>query len=192
MWRCFIIIYKKNTIQNSIQLEEKYKKNIREHPLYDKINVLIKACLQYLSQVDYTLTGHFIDLRNGLIYVSLIGLTATQEERKYFMNLDKINHYRKNLIKLLQTIAINLQIINEVDIVEGGSVGIAIYPKEYDKIQVLDSFNENEYEKIYYFGDKYELNGNDYKLLNHPRVVGYKVNNYNDTIDSINGLNYKI
>ena len=88
--------------------------------------------------------------------------------------------------------AINLQIINEVDIVEGGSVGIAIYPKEYDKIQVLDSFNENEYEKIYYFGDKYELNGNDYKLLNHPRVVGYKVNNYNDTIDSINGLNYKI
>ena len=185
-------IYNKNTIQNSIQLEEIYKKNIREHPLYDKINVLIKACLQYLSQVDYTLTGHFIDLRNGLIYVSLIGLTATQEERKYFMNLDKINHYRKNLIKLLQTIAINLQIINEVDIVEGGSVGIAIYPKEYDKIQVLDSFNENEYEKIYYFGDKYELNGNDYKLLNHPRVVGYKVNNYNDTIDSINGLNYKI
>jgi HAD superfamily hydrolase (TIGR01484 family) len=185
-------IYNKNIVHNSIQLKEIYKKNIRDHPLYNKINLLIKACLQYLSQVDYTLTGHFIDLRNGLIYVSLIGLTATQEERRYFMNLDKINHYRKNLIKLLQTIATNLQIIDEVDIVEGGSVGIAIYPIEYDKIQVLDSFSENEYDKIYYFGDKYGLNGNDYKLLHHPRVAGYKVNNYNDTIDFINGLNYKI
>ena len=177
-------VYNKNTLQNTIKLEEIYKKNIRDHVLYKEINILIKNCLKFLSNVDYTLTGHFIDLRNGIIYVSLIGLIATIEEREYFIKLDKINNYRKQLIKLLKDVAYNLGVKDKVEIVEGGLVGIAIYPTEFDKIQILNNFTEKEY-KIYYFGDKYEENGNDYKLLNHNKVKGYKVNNYQDTIKEL-------
>ena len=77
-------VYNK-TIDNS--LKEIYIKNIRKHELYPKINILIKEVLSYLSKVDYMLTGNFIDLRNGIVYISLIGMLATEEERKYFIEL---------------------------------------------------------------------------------------------------------
>lgn len=172
-------------IDNLIQLKEIYKKNIRNHSTYLQINILVKHCLRFLSNVDYTLSGHFVDLRCGIIYISLIGLTATLEERTYFMELDKLNNYRTKLIQSLKDISIKLGITDKVDIVEGGSVGIAIYPSEYDKIQVLDCFSDSDYDKIYYFGDKYDLDGNDYKLLHDKRVIGIKVNNFQDTIEYI-------
>ena len=54
---------------NNKNLETIYIKNIREHKLYSKINILIKTALDFLSKVDYLLTGNFIDLRNGIIYI---------------------------------------------------------------------------------------------------------------------------
>ena len=158
------------------KLQEIYCKNIREHPLYGSMNKLIKICLQFLATVDYTLTGHFIDLRNGIIYVSLIGLTANQKERQYFMELDNKHNYRKQLLELLNIELLEMDYIDKIDVVQGGSVGIAIYPSEYDKIQVLDYFEKNnyKYDEISYFGDKYNMGGNDYKLLHNSNVIGYK------------------
>jgi phosphomannomutase len=170
------------------ELSEIYKKNIRHHITYNKINILIKVALKFLSEVDYTITGNFIDLRNGIIYISLIGLVANQEERKIFMNLDKKYNYRKKLLNILIEKSIELNINNAIDIVEGGSVGIAIYPKEYDKIQVLNYFPINLYDKIYYFGDKYENDGNDYNIITHERVIGMKVDSPSDTINLLNKI----
>jgi phosphomannomutase len=156
-----------------------YTKNLRQHEMYKYINLLIKEALAFLSSVDYVLTGHFIDLRNGIVYISLIGMDATQDEREYFMNLDKEKHYRKNLLKELKEYAFSLGIDDKLDILEGGSVGIGIYPKEYDKIQVLEHLKD--YGKIYYFGDKYQEGGNDYQIINHKNVCGYGVDSVNTT-----------
>lgn len=174
-------VYHKNDIQI-------YKKNIRHHKLYPKINVIIKTALKFLSEVDYQISGHFIDLRSGIIYISLIGMSATQNERQYFIDLDLKYNYRKNLINILKNKATEIGIDDELDIVEGGSVGIGVYPKEWDKIQVLDNFNPIDYNEIYYFGDKYTENGNDYKLLNHNRVTGFNVNSYFDTLSYLNNF----
>ena len=179
-------VYHENCATNdSLDLMPIYTKNIRDHKLYTPINLLIKHCLQYLSKVDYTITGHFIDLRHGIIYVSLIGLTANETERATFMELDKTNNYRTQLLESLVKKATDLGIENQVAIVEGGSVGIAIYPSEWDKIQILDYFPDRNYEKIYYFGDKYKPNGNDHLILNHPRVEGFPVDHYQDTIETL-------
>lgn len=167
------------------KLVEMYKKNIRNHNCYGKINILIKVALKFLSEVDYTITGNFIDLRNGIIYISLIGLVANQNERNIFMELDKKFNYRKKLLNILIEKSNELNIHNKVDIVEGGSVGIAIYPKEYDKIQVLSYFPEDIYKQIYYFGDKYEINGNDYNIINNKRVIGIKVDSPKNTIEAL-------
>jgi len=175
-------IYNKNLSDNNIDLHQIYCKNIREHHLYDKINLLLKCILQFLSSVPYTITGHFIDLRSAIIYISLIGMCANDEERKYFINLNNQFNYRQNLINLLKNKANELDIINDVDIVEGGNVGIAIYPSEFDKIQILKVINLNKYDEIHYFGDKYNINGNDYNLINHEDVIGHKVNNPSDTL----------
>lgn len=133
-----------------------YKNNIRLHQDYHKINILIKESLSFLSKVNYTISGHFIDLRNGLLYISLIGMNATEEERENFMKIDKISNYKSNLFNILTQKAIELHIDNSISISYGGSVGISIYPKIWDKVKVLDKINIDLYEQIYYFGDKWE------------------------------------
>lgn len=169
---------------DKLLLEKVYCKNIREHSLYPSINILIKETLFFLSQVKYTLTGNFVDLRNGIIYISLIGMSATNDERTSFIALDGEHNYRMQLIELLHNKAIELDIISQIDIVEGGSVGIAIYPKEYDKVQVL-GFVTDKYKQIHYFGDKYRMHGNDYKIIFHPSVVGHCIDSPNDTLTEI-------
>lgn len=165
---------------NELKLVPVYLKNIRDHELYPKIDILVKKSLGFLSTVDYTLTGYFIDLRNGIIYISLIGLNANSQERSYFMELDKLHNYRQQLLNILHETAKKLNIYDKVSIFEGGSVGIAIYPVEYDKSQVL-SVLEGKYNEIHYFGDKYLENGNDHNIINDPRVIGHCVNNVSDT-----------
>jgi phosphomannomutase len=176
-------VYNKNIDKNNkdLNLQEVYKKNIREHKLYEKINILIKTALNFISSVDYVITGNFIDLRNGIIYISLIGLSALDSERKYFLELDKNNRYRDRLLSLLKNKAKSLNIEDKLDVVFGGSVGIAIYPKEYDKIQIMDVICIEDYKEIHYFGDKYLEDGNDYKLLNHKNTIGHSVDSPGDT-----------
>ena len=153
--------------------------DIRITNCYDSINNLKKIALKFLSNVDYQLSGHFIDQRISMVYISLIGLQANQKERNYFIDLDKKNKYREQLYNLL----VNNNTDQNIVIQYGGAVGIAIIYKDWDKSQILQYFDNNT--TIYYFGDKYEKNGNDYNIINHPRVSGYKVNNYLDTINII-------
>lgn len=181
-------IYYKNYINDTLDLIEIYKKDIRKHILYKDINKLIKVGLNYLSNVPYDITGHFIDLRNGLIYISLIGLTANIDERVYFMDLDKKYNYRKELLQILNEKSKELNTSHQISITEGGSVGIAIYPNEYDKTQVLDVITKEKYDEIHYFGDKYEPNGNDYNIITHKNVIGHCVNNPEDTIELLKKL----
>ena len=166
-------VYHKNNL-------EIHRKDLRKHVLYPKINIIIKTALKFLSEVDYEITGNFVDLRSGIIYFSLIGMSASQEERKIFMELDSKNNYREKLIDILKSKAEELDINTELDILEGGSVGIGIYPKEWDKEQVLEYLNS--YEEIYYFGDKYTEKGNDFRLLNNKRVIGVNVDTPEDTM----------
>lgn len=169
------------------KLKTIYVKNIRDHELYPKINLLIKEALGFLSKVDYMLSGNFIDLRNGIIYISLIGMVATEEERRYFIELNKKEDYITKLLKKLKDKALEMDVLSKLSICRGGEVGIAIYPAEYDKVQVLDSLLE-EYNDIHYFGDKFDTDGNDYKLLNDGRIIGHKVTSVEDTLEILNKI----
>ena len=46
-----------------------YTKNLREHEMWLPINALIKRALCFLSMVSYPVTGHFINLRSGIVYI---------------------------------------------------------------------------------------------------------------------------
>lgn len=166
-----------------------YSKNIRKHYLYDKINIIIKKALQFISNVSYNITGHFIDLRNGIIYISLIGMQANEDERIYFKDLDSKFKIRKELLSILRSEAKKLNILDKLSINYGGTVGIGVYPIEYDKIQVIDVLlSKNKYNKILYFGDKYDEDGNDHKIINHNKVTGYKIDKVSQTYDNIQNL----
>lgn len=180
-------VYHKFNSQTS-QYELINVNNLRLEPEYNQINQLIKTCLRYISEMEYLVSGNFIDLRNGLIYVSLVGMSATDEERANFINLDTIHKFRKELIYTLISQAYELGIRDKIDICLGGSVGIAIYPAKWNKVQVLDWINCEKYNSVYYFGDKYLTDGNDYQLINHPNITGCPVDTLEQTTDILNKL----
>jgi hypothetical protein len=115
-------------------------------------------------------------------------MNATQEERKYFKNIDKIYNYKKELLSILRNCANDLDILDNISINYGGSVGIGIYPIEYDKKQVLNTITKFKYNNIYYFGDRYDEDGNDYHIINHPYLFGYKINEISETYKIIKTL----
>lgn len=182
---CGCVYHMRDTYGSIINV---YKKNIRQHYLYPKINILVKEALQFIAKVDYEITGHFIDLRNGIIYISLIGMAATLEERVQFIELNNKCNYRKKLITILKNKALELKIENEVVIAEGGTVGVGLYPKEYDKVQVMGVIQQFGYKEIHYFGDKYEEDGNDYHLLNHKDIIPHRVDSLEDTMRELDNF----
>lgn len=178
-------VYNKNQSIDALDLKEIYVKNIREHKLYSDINIIIKLFLKCLSEVDYELSGHFVDLRNGIIYLSCVGMQATLFEREKFKNIDYQLNIRNNILKVLINKAKELNIYDKISINLGGSVGIGLYPIEYDKKQILNIINHNVYDKIIYFGDKYEKDGNDHCIIHSKEVIGYKIDNVEDTFNII-------
>ena len=178
-------VYNKNKAKNRnhLKLESIYTKNLREHVLYPQINELVKCALKFFGNVDYLLSGHFIDLRHGIIYISCVGMQATPQERTMFKELNKDDYIRNELITSLRHEAKLMNIDDKISIKIGGSVGIAIYPNEYDKIQILETIHHDEYENIIYFGDKYDSEGNDYYLIHSPEVKGHKIDSVEQTFE---------
>ncbi len=171
------------------------EKNIRSHRLFKEINILIKYCLKFISQMEYNLGGHMIDIRKGIVYVSLVGMTATDEERDQFIALDQTNGFRSQLIEQLNRFVKILGCENHIQVMIGGQVGITIMPMAHDKVQILDYLDPLVYKLIGYFGDKYELGGNDYRIMENQCVQAYRVTNPEETkklILDILGINQTV
>lgn len=147
------------------------------------LNEIIRDCLKLISNMPIIYSGHQIEFRKGLIYVSPAGMQASKLERDYFKQKDIELNLRNNLIESLK----KKDKDNIFDIVLGGEIGIAIYPKKWDKSQVLEFLNTTDND-IYYFGDKTEPEGNDYPIYSHPIVKGISVKNYNETIFFLNDM----
>jgi phosphomannomutase len=152
------------------------KKNMFiHHPSYKHTQKLIKHSLRFIAESNYEVSGHFVDIRTGLIYISLVGMQATPEQREKFIKMDRKLEYRKRLWVQLQE-----RKDAQLQVVFGGEVGLSIYPKDWDKVQCLKYLGD--YGEIHFFGDRYDENGNDYQLMNHPRVTGHPVNSLDDVI----------
>lgn len=166
-------------LYNGYTFKQIYKKNIKEHKTYKQINLLIKIALDFLSKVDYTINGHLIDIRNGLVYISLIGAQASDNERNIFIDIDKDKNYTIKLLDILKKYAENIQISDEVYVGKGGKTGIVIYPKEWNKSQIVDYLDN--YDEIVFLGNSYEKGENDYEIINHSKIKGHKINSTDET-----------
>ena len=151
----------------------------------DYLNDIIKLCLINIAEMPILYSGHNIEFRKGLIYISPVGMQASNIERDLFMQKDKDLNLRFNLIKKIK----EKDFKNVLEVVLGGEVGIAMYPKGWNKSQVMKYL---VYEKIFFFGDKTDPDGNDYPLYSHPKVKGIFVKNYKDTIIKLKKLIDKI
>lgn len=164
---------------NEYQL--KSMKILREHELYVKCKVLIKHVLQFIGENVDTISGKFVDVRNGLIYVSLVGMQADEKERKEFLKEENEKQLRQQLLTELREMLVKNEWDEQLHVTIGGSTGIAIYPKEWDKSQIVKELNMCDFEQIYYFGDRYETDGNDFPLIFHKGIDGIPVDSIDET-----------
>lgn len=149
---------------------------------------LVNICLQVLANTDCPVKrGTFIEFRNGMINISPIGRSCSQQEREEFYEFDKTHKIRENVISQIQTLWNNY--IENVENKEnlkltfsiGGQISIDIFPDGWNKTFCLQ-FVENTYDEIHFFGDKTDPGGNDYEIYTDNRVCGHHVDCYIDTI----------
>lgn len=171
---CGAVVY----IDNVLYKEKNITDHISDILLY---KIKQKALLEF-NKLSIKYTGNRIDIRKGLIYVTPVGMDASEEIRKIFKDKNINNVIRDNIIKKLK-LADN---DSKLQIVNGGECGIAIYPNGWDKTQILDNFNNTDL--IVFVGDKTDLGGNDYELYVHPRVIGCSTKSIEQTQEIINDM----
>ena len=124
-------------------------------------------------------TGNHIEERPGCVNFSIVGRNCTLGERKLYIKHDLEHKERESI-----AFQINLE-FPEITAKVGGETGIDIYPTGWDKGQILDDFND--FDRIIFFGDKMEQDGNDYPLaskLKHPSRA-YAVTGWQDTWEKL-------
>ena len=155
-----------------------YENKILNNCNLNVLNEIIKKSLYEISKMPILYNGGQIDMRSGLVYISPPGIQSSDYERNFFIKIDEEQHLRMNLLTELK----NIDTKDEFDIVLGGSVGISVYPKGWDKSQIVNYIkNTSNYDKIYFIGDKTEPTGNDYTLFIHPSINGISVKDVDDT-----------
>ena len=128
-----------------------------------------------------------------MINVSPIGRACSQAEREEFEQYDNKHRIRKNMIVKIQEKWIeyitsnNIQDLPKIKFSIGGQISVDVFPKGWDKTYCLQ-FVEKEYDEIHFFGDKTHKGGNDYEIFTDSRVIGHKVEKYQDTIEILNNL----
>lgn len=158
-----------------------YKKNFMDAVDKVALNKIIKEYLVQITQYDIIHAGHIIDRRAGMYYLSPVGMQADDSERNNFIKMDQKYNIRKNLISKLKAVDIN----DNFNVVLGGNTGLALQLKGWDKSQILEFLSDTD---IIFFGDRTDPDGNDYPLFNHPKVKGYSVKNYLDTMDKLKNI----
>lgn len=147
----------------------------------DYLQEITNFCLGYLSQIKLPVKrGTFIEYRAGMLNVSPIGRSCSQEERDEFEEYDKIHKVRETMIDVLR---------NEFDGLTysiGGQISFDVFPEGWDKTYCLKFLQE--YKDIYFFGDKTFAGGNDYEIFISPLVKGSTVTSPDDTVKQCRSL----
>ena len=127
------------------------------------------------------LTGNFIDCRGSMINWCPIGRNATNDDRKKWVALDQKHNIRNNFIDCY----FRAPIYESVEVKLGGSTSFDIFPKGWDKTYWL-KFVENDFDKIYFYGDRTMEGGNDYEIFMDNRTESFTVTGPEDTLNKIN------
>lgn len=153
-----------------------------------EINDIVNIVLKYEIDLDLPYKrGSFMIMRNGMWYYTPIGSDCSYEERLNFIEYNKTNNILRNVVKELKPL---LEPFN-LDVLLGGSIGVGIHPKGWDKSYTLQFLDFDKYDEVYFFGDRCTPDGNDYPLYSCDKIKGYSVDNPKDTYDYlIKILNY--
>lgn len=157
---------------------------------------LINLCLESVVKADPPKKrGTFIENRTGMLNISPVGRSCSQEEREEFFNYDNIHEIRKQMINEINT---GWEVykyenpdlkVTDLSFSIGGQISIDIFPKNWDKTYCLQ-FLKDKYQRIIFIGDKTYEGGNDYEIFISQLTESYSTNGPENTIEIINNLKF--
>lgn len=182
---CGAVIYK--NINNSFEciFKKSMMEIIEKNDIMKKeLELIINKFMDLILESNIRISGNNIDVRSGLIYLSIPGMNANDQIRNEFFEYDKNTNFIKKILSELKMKC------KHFDIVKGGSAGFSLTLPGWNKSQILDMSPNilTNINNIYFFGDKCDTDGNDYPLYSHPLIKGNKVKDYNDTINQLQKL----
>ncbi|XP_062865868.1 phosphomannomutase 2 [Trichomycterus rosablanca] len=156
---------------HSVQSIQAY---LGEEILQDFINF----CLDYMAKIKLPKKrGTFIEFRNGMLNISPIGRSCSQEERIEFFELDKTEKIREKFVAVLKEKFGQKGLAFSI----GGQISFDVFPEGWDKRYCLGIVEKDTYKTIHFFGDKIQIGGNDYEIYTDPRTIGHEVKSPDDT-----------
>ncbi len=162
-----------------------HKNDIRNELGEKLITKIINFTLRYIADLELPCKrGSFIRFRNGMMYITPIGGDCSMNERSNFAKYDSKYGIRE---KMINTLLLEFKDYN-IDVKMGGQIGIGLHPKGWDKSYVLQFINIDEYENIYFFGDRCTQNGNDFPLYSNKNIKGNHVESPEHTFTLLNNL----
>ncbi|XP_056308193.1 phosphomannomutase 2 [Danio aesculapii] len=152
--------------------------NIQAYLGEDILQEFINFCLNYLSKIKLPKKrGTFIEFRNGMLNVSPIGRSCSQQERIEFFELDKKEKIRETFVSVLKEEFAGKGLAFSI----GGQISFDVFPEGWDKRYCLGIVEKDSYQHIHFFGDKTMPGGNDYEIFVDPRTIGHEVKSPEET-----------
>jgi len=121
-----------------------------------------------LNQSKFELrTGLHFENRPGMCNFSIVGRNANLEERKKYVEWNKDDE-RVYIAKEFN------YLFPKLECVVGGDISVDIFPRGMNKSQIVRDFTKDDI--IYFFGDRMNVNGNDWPLK--QRLMNDQYNAY--------------
>uniref|UniRef100_A0A8C6Y7H8 Phosphomannomutase n=1 Tax=Naja naja TaxID=35670 RepID=A0A8C6Y7H8_NAJNA len=164
------------------------KQSIQDHLGEELLQDLINYCLSYIAKIKLPRKrGTFIEFRNGMLNVSPVGRSCSQAERMEFFELDKREQIRDRFVADLRRDFAGKGLTFSI----GGQISFDVFPNGWDKRYCLGIVAQDNFGKIYFFGDKTMPGGNDYEIYTDPRTVGHSVSSPEQTREICEALFFK-
>ncbi|VDO28362.1 unnamed protein product [Onchocerca flexuosa] len=157
----------------SISKETTFPAQSIKHRLGEtRLKKLINFTLREFAEIDLP----------GMLNLSPIGRSCTQEERLQFAAYDKEHGVLQKFVKKLEDFTKGW----DLNICIGGQISVDVFPYGWDKTYCLQFLNN--FHTVHFFGDRTTPEGNDYHLFTDPRTTGYTVKDPEDTMKQVRKL----
>ena len=156
---------------------------IGEGMMQELMKLLCSLQAQVSDEYTIPLSGNFIQNRGSMVNWCPIGRSSKRDARNAFKVLDDNLKIRNKYFEILSTEIKNRNIPLTLKL--GGDTSFDIYPHGWDKTYALRHFSQTDWD-FWFVGDRCYPEGNDYEIFTDSRVIGHKVEKYQDTIQILN------
>jgi phosphomannomutase len=176
-----------------------YEQNMRSHLGSKLWKRLMSILIGYQNDFSMNhghlapMTGHFINYRGSMINWCPIGRNATLYDRKMWEEYNESDCVRKRYLEALrEDVQDNINHLGdltediEIEIKLGGDTSFDIFPKGWDKTYAFRNFED--YEKIFFVGDRCGFGGNDKEAYELAGDLGFETTCPKQTIDIIDKI----